>query len=65
MHNICLNEVVFDAMIDTGSNLSLIRTEVANKLNLRPKPVALELVSADGQRIFCRGTVEIEASITI
>lgn len=52
-------------MIDTGSKLSIIREDVANKLNLEIDKTTINLVGADGNKLNCLGTSQVTISVKI
>lgn len=64
-HPIQLNGVEILAMIDTGSKLSIIREDVANKLNLEIDKTTINLVGADGNKLNCLGTSQVTISVKI
>lgn len=62
-HQVHLNDVPMEAMLDTGSNLSLLREDAAQALNLILKPTEVKLISADCKEIQCMGEAKLNLAI--
>lgn len=65
LHTIKLEGRQVQTMVDAGSNLSLIQSDVANELGANVLKSPVRFVSADNQNMNCVGTVELEMEITI
>lgn len=64
-HEIEINNVKLLALIDTGSETSLINAETASLNSLVPKGPALSLTGADSSPITCHGHVSANLTITV
>lgn len=64
-HEVKLNGTSLTALIDTGSETSLINSEVATMNNLVPKGPSLHLSGANSMPIKCYGHVSADLAISI
>lgn len=64
-HPVQLNGRPYTAMIDCGSEVSIVRTEVASQLQCAGDGANLNIVGADGSPLRCAGNVNLELALVI